>query len=39
LPRTVRVVPRIPVLGSGKTDYPAAAALLAEPAPALQDAD
>ena len=39
VPRTVRVVPRIPVLGSGKTDYPAVAALLAEPAPALQDAD
>ncbi len=36
VPRTVRVVAKIPVLGSGKVDYPAAARLLH---PALEDAD
>ena len=38
VPRIVQIVPAIPMLGSGKTDYPAAMRLLAEgvrPAPAL----
>ncbi len=38
VPRTIRVVARIPVLGSGKTDYPAAALLLKEETSVLQEA-
>ncbi len=34
LPRVIQVVPKIPVLGSGKVDYPAAMALLPQPVPA-----
>ncbi len=37
VPRTVRVVPRIPLLGSGKIDYPSATRLLEE-MPAVEEA-
>ena len=33
VPRTIRVVDRVPLLGSGKTDYPAAQRMLVEAAP------
>ena len=34
LPRVIQVVAKLPLLGSGKVDYPAAAALAAQPVPA-----
>ncbi len=38
VPRTIHVVAKVPVLGSGKTDYPAAATMLKNITPALQEA-
>ena len=39
VPRTIRVVAKIPVLGSGKNDYPAITKLLKEDVPVLQESD